>query len=388
MIKEAIRKLVGRHYQTLNLIEISRSALIKNYRFFQNLNPQTKVCPVLKSNAYGHGLRLVAKLVDREIKPPFIGVDSLYEAYELEREKIKTPILIMGYTFPQNFKISKRLNFTFPVYDLETIEVLSQHQPEAKVHLKIDTGMNRLGIKPEEARDFIRRIKKEKKIKTAKITGIYSHLAQASNPERKSFTQKQIKIFKEVIKIFEQEGFRFKWRHIAATAGAVQIKDPEFNLARIGLGFYGLSPFPERSKLNQLLKKSLKPALKLISHIVQIKEIRAGEQVSYQGSFTAKKKTKIAILPLGYYDGLDRRLSNRGTVKIKGKYCPIIGNICMNLAIVNINNVRRVRIGERVTVYDDEINSPNSIANSAQRAKTIPYTLLVNLSETTRRVLI
>ena len=385
MIKKTLRKIFGHPYQNLNLIEVSRSALLNNYHFFKRLNPKVKICPTLKSNAYGHGLKLIAQFIDQEIKAPFIAVDSLYEAYELEKIKIKTPILIIGYTFPKNFKIKKKLKFTFPAYDQETIKILDKYQPEAKIHIKVDTGMNRLGIKPEQIRDFIKSLKK---IKRVQVTGIYSHLAQASDPQGKSFTKKQIKTFKEVIKIFEQEGFKFKWKHIAATAGSIQIKDPEFNLSRIGLGFYGISPFPEKSKLNQILKKSLKPALKLSSHIIQIKTINPKEQVGYNGTFTAKKKTKIGILPLGYYDGLDCRLSNKGMIKIKEKYCPIVGNICMNLTAINLNNVRHTRVGDKVTIYNNKTSSLNSIINSAKKVKTSPYNLLTNLSETTRRILI
>lgn len=373
-----LKKLFSRSYQVLNLIEIKKSALISNYRFFQKLYPPTKIAPVLKSNAYGHGLKLVAKFVDQEINPPFICLDSLYEAYELEGVKIKTPILIMGYTFPKNLKTFRKLRFVFPVYDLETAETINKHQPQAEIHFKIDTGMNRLGIQPKQVRNFIEKIKK---LKNLKAGGIYSHLA---NPENKQFTRKQIKTFKEVINIFKQEGFFFQWRHISATGGSLEIKDPEFNLARIGLGFYGLSPFKKKTKLD----KALKPALKLSSHIVQIKTIGAGERVSYGNGFKTKEKTKIGILPLGYYDGLDRKLSNKGLVFVKNKKCPIIGKICMNLTVINLNGPAQIRVGEKVIIHDDKTSSVNSIKNSAEICQTIPYTLLASLSETTRRILI
>lgn len=354
-------------YQTLNLIEISQQALKDNFSFYQQKNPQAKICPVLKSNAYGHGLKLIGKLVDRKIKPEFVCVDSLYEAYELRKARVMSPILIMGYTFPENFK-HKRLDFRFPLFDRQTLQVLDQYQPGAKVHLKIDTGMNRLGLKEKDVDCFISLLFRCSKVK---VEGIYSHLADADSKDQ-SFSLKQIETFKRIIKKFESAGFSFKYKHLNATAGALKFKDPEFNLIRLGLGFY-LEP---------------KPALRLITHIVEVKELDKGESVSYNRTFTAKRKTKIAVLPLGYYDGVDRRLSNKGVVKIGNLYCPIIGRVCMNLTVIDVSKVKNPRVGQEVVVFDNSSKSKNSLQKTADLMGTIPYEVLVKLSETTRRVLL
>lgn len=383
MVKKVLRKYFGREYKNLNKIEISKQALINNFNFFQNKHSQTEICPVLKSNAYGHGLELLAEFVDREIKPKFIIVDSLYEAYKIE--DVNTPILIIGYTRPENFKIKKKLNFSFPVYDEQTIAALAQYHPEAKVHVKIDSGMNRLGITPSQVDDFIELLKKYPRLN---VTGIYTHLSQADDPQAKDFTNNQVKTFKKVIRKFESQGFSFKWKHIAATSGSEVVPDPEFNLIRIGLGFYGISPFPKNTKENKILEKKLKPALKFTTHLAQIKHLPKGAQVSYGGTYTAKKDMKIGILPVGYYDGVDRRLSNKGVVTIKGKGCPILGRVCMNLTIVDLSQIKNPKLEQEVVIYDDNSSSPNSIKNSAELANTIPYTLLVNLAPSTRRVLI
>lgn len=375
----------SRQYKTLNLIKVSQQALLNNFHFFQNQQEKALVAPVLKSNAYGHGLKLIAKFVDDHIKPPYICVDSLYEAYELEKAKTETPILIIGYTNPNNFKVIKRLKFTFPVYDEETIKTLHTYQPGVKVHLKIDTGMNRLGIHPNQIKEFIKLIKKFKKIK---VEGIYSHLSQADEIKSKSFTKAQIKTFGKVISKFEQAGINFKWKHISATSGGTTIINPQFNLVRLGLGFYGLSPFPPSSSQGKLLTAHLKPALTLITHIAQVKTIKKGSEVSYAGTFIAKKKMKIAILPIGYYDGVDRRLSNKGLVAINDTYAPIIGRVCMNITVIDVSHLKEVEKGQEVTIFSDTKIDKNSLESSAILANTIPYTLLVNLSETTRRVLI
>jgi alanine racemase len=383
MLDHLTNRIFGTKYQTLNLIKVNKKALINNFRYFQKINGHKLVAPVLKSNAYGHGLVKVARLIDEHLVPPFITVDSLYEAYELRKAKIKTGPLIIGYTKPENFKIGPKIDYSIPVYDFKTAAVINRHQPRAKVHLKIDTGMNRLGIQPDQARDFARKLKKLKKLN---VTGIYSHLSQATNLNKK-FTLKQIKTFKSVIRIFEQEGFQFKWKHISASAGSVIGDDPEFNLVRIGLGFYGLSPFPTNTPKDKKLKNKLQPALKLTSHIAQTKIISKNSEVGYGGTYKTKSKTKIGILPLGYYEGVDRRLSNKGFVKIKNNFCPIIGNICMNLTIIDLSPIPDAEIGTKVTVYSDKQNDLNNIDNSAKTAKTIPYVILVNLADSIRREL-
>ncbi len=385
MLKGVLRKVLGHEYKTLNKIEVDRKALLNNFNFFQTRNPQAEICPVLKSNAYGHGLKLVAKFIDQKLNPEFIIVDSLYEAYELNKENIKTPILIIGYTRPENFKTNKKLDFSFPVYDEPTIAALAKYQPEAKVHLKIDTGMNRLGLLPSQIDEFIKILKQYPRLN---VTGIYSHLSQTNNPQKLNFTKNQIRVFKKIIAQFESAGFNFKWKHISATGGSQIISDKQFNLIRIGLGFYGISPFPKKTEENQQLEKNLQPALRFITHLAQIKTISKGAEISYGGSYVAEQNMLIGILPVGYYDGVDQRLSNKGVVKINGKNCPILGRVCMNLTIIDLAKVENPKLNQQVVVFDDQTQAENSIKNSAQIADSIPYTLLVNLAPSTRRVLI
>ncbi|MGI5826259.1 MAG: alanine racemase, partial [Patescibacteria group bacterium] len=340
--------LFRKPYQTLNLVKINKSTLLSNFAFFQKQNPQAKICPVLKSNAYGYGLKLIGKFVDEEIKPEFICVDSLYEAYELEKTKITTPLLILGYTFPENFK-HRNLNFRLPVFDGETLKILNKYQPGIKVHIKVDTGMNRLGIKENQVDGFVETLKQYPEIR---VEGIYSHLADADN-EDEAFSLKQIETFKRIIKKFEAAGFNFKYKHLCATAGSLKFKDPEFNLIRLGFGFYQVP----------------NPALKLISHIIDIKEVEKGETVSYNCTFKAKQKMKIAALPIGYYDGIDRRLSNAGSVSVRGISCPIVGRVCMNITTIDVTKVKDVKIGQEVEI---------DIINQAELVHKSPYEALVN----------
>ena len=332
----------------------------------------------MKSNAYGHGLELIGRFVDRKLSAaPFVAVDSLYEAWKLEKAGVGKPILVIGYTLPENFKNPKKLKFHLPVFDQETALVLGRYQPRTKLHLKIDTGMNRLGIKPNQVNRFITFLK-DRHLES-QIVGIYSHLACANSND--NFTQKQVTLFKKIIKQFERAGFSFAWKHIAATAGGLAVKDSEFNLIRLGLGFYGY--FPSRSA-----PSAVRPALKLITHTAQIKSVSRGEIVSYNGQFRAPKKMTMGVLPIGYYDGLDRRLSGRGKVLVGDQYCPLVGDICMNIAMIDLSDVKNPAVGQEVVVIDDNQEAKNNLVSLSALAKTIPYDLLVGLAPITRRVLI
>lgn len=479
-------------YQTLNHIHINTACLKHNYKYFQQSNPQAAIAPVLKANAYGHGLTLIGKWIDQNLKAPFICVDSLYEAYELTKSGVKTPLLILGFTDPANFKVWKRLNqYSFPVWDEYTLSMLNQHQPGAKIHLKIDTGMCRLGIKPSRIGEWFNILKRYNKVR---LEGIYSHLSQADDPAKKDFTKKQVQLFKDVIKQFESRGVHFKYKHIAATSSASpylnhchsacppiwrgeapkstsdristnsqfdnstiinfstnpsHITDPTFNLIRLGLGFYGYSPFElshhsgaKQSEAiesnhpkpqNQQPKNYLKPSLTLTSRLAQIKRVEKGSQLSYGGTYTAKKDMTIGILPIGYSDGLPRSLSNHaqfiinlesideafswykfyeqrirssnifkigsgsrersGTKFNTSQLCiPILGRICMNMTIIDLTNTfshdSRLMTQDSINIISPNPTCPNSVYNLAKQAKTIPYEILTCLNPTIRRTLL
>jgi alanine racemase len=372
-------------YHTLNEITVDSQALINNYNYFQKLNPASYLCPVLKSNAYGHGLINVAKIVDSKLDTPYIMVDSLYEAYALAKEKIKTPIMIMGYTDPQNYAVWKKLPFTFAVYDIPSLKALNQHQPRAKIHIKLDTGMCRLGIQESDIPKFIAALKDCPKLR---IEGVFSHLSQSDDPKKNTFTNNQVKLFKKMVSLFEAAGFTFKYKHISATSGATTIRDPYFNLIRIGLGFYGYSPFSSHSKEGRTQRLALKPALTFTSRLALIKQIHAGNQVSYGGTYTAKQDEIIGILTAGYNEGISRDLSNRASFLLLNTECPIVGNVAMNMTNIKIPRTINAVIGDKVTVISPDIDSPCSIYKLSTLLNTIPYTILTGLHSSIRRIII
>ena len=361
-------------YKTLNTVYVSRSAILHNHNALQRIHPEAHICPVLKSNAYGCGLQTVASIVDN-LHAPFLIVDSLYEAYELSKIHVKTPVLILGYTSPANLK-HKKLPFHFTVYEETLLEGLIRFQSHAPIHLFVDTGMCREGIPLSNLRIFIQRAK----TKGANIVGLASHFADADNSTSDIYWKKQLTKMKEALKIIRSEGIEPTWKHLSASAGALKLHDSEFNIIRAGIASYGLLPLD--ANLN------LQPAVRLCSTLVQTKTILKDSLVGYNGTYRTKKDMRIGILSAGYYEGVDRQLSNIGFVRVGEKYCPIIGRVSMNMTTIDLSFVPDAKVGDEVEVYSDDPSAKNSIANAAKLIKTIPYTLLVHFAESVRRTIV
>lgn len=366
-------------YFPLNIVELDKKRLIQNYHLLSNLHQNLKIAPVLKSNAYGHGLKEIGKIVD-SLNPPFICVDSLYEAYILEKEKIKSGILIMGYIDPKSLE-RKKLPFSYAVFDINQIAAINKFQKGAKIHLFIDTGMHREGIPLKELDSFLKEISIYKNIE---IEGVMSHFAATSYPLQ-DLWEAQIKNFKKGLDIIQKNGIYPKWVHLGSSGAAMNQKLRNkiaecSNVIRTGRALYGIRV---GDKSTQVL-----PILSLKSKIYQIKTLQKGDRVGYEGTFTAKKMMTIATLPLGYFDGVDRRLSNQGIVLIDGMECPIIGRISMNITTIDISQVKNPKVGMEVLVISPNPENPNSIENFATIAQTIPHDLLVHLAGSTRREII
>lgn len=375
-LKHLLRLKRGQ-YQHLNKIEVSAEALRSNYRDLRKLHPEAEIAPVLKSNAYGHGLTIVAKALDK-VGAPFFVVDSLYEAYELYKLGIKTKILIIGCTKGENFTY-KKLPFEYAVYDLSTASALNKYQPGCNIHLFIDTGMNREGVPLSNFGNFALELKKYSSLN---ITGVCSHLSSADK-DLNTTTQNQINNFKKVLNILKKNGIDPKWRHISASAGAYTIHDQTFNLIRAGLAIYGINPLDNSESLSE--QNSLIPALSFVSTIVQTKTLTKGDSIGYNATFIAKKSMTVGLIPAGYYEGVDRRLSNKGFVKMGDKFCPVLGLVSMNLTVIDLSSVPQAKVGDRALIYSNIESDSNSIKNVSQLVKTIPYEILVHLASSVRR---
>lgn len=372
-----LKRLIKKPFTPLNLITVSKSRLIDNYHNLQSRNPQIKIAPVLKSNAYGHGIKLVGEVLDK-VNAPFLCVDSLYEAFQVcSRTHLKTPILIMGYIHPKSLAV-KKLPFSFAIYDLEHARVLNEYQQGAKVHIFVDTGMHREGVVMEELPDFLDQLKK---LQNLKIEGVMSHFADLAHADS-DLTQLQIANFKKAKEMVSKVGFKPKWFHLGGMLGLMEGVRLGANMVRLGKALYGVDDVDSKR-----YKIDIKPVLRLTTRIVQIKKIKKGEKVGYSGTFIASKEMTIGVLPLGYNDGVDRRLSNKGVVTVKGIVCPVIGLISMNITVIDISAVKEPFLDQEVIVFSDNPQDLNSIENASEKGGVLPHEMLIHIAESTKRII-
>jgi len=376
-------------YEPLIKIEISKSRLIHNLNDFRKISSQGRIAPVLKSNAYGHGLAEVANILeeakdsDKSLREAitFFVVDSYFEAVALRAKGIKTPLLIIGYTRPETILHSKLPQISYTVSNMETLRSLEKASRQISIHLKIDTGMRRQGIMPTEADEAIRFIKDHRNIS---LQGITSHLCDADSPDR-SFTEKQISVWNGLVDKFRLEFPTLEYIHLSATDGHRYSSSIKANLSRLGLGLYGLAiNFDER--LDQ------RPILEMKTVITGVKKLAKDETVGYGRTFAAAEDMTIATIPVGYFEGIDRRLSNAGTVAIANERdqieCPIIGRVSMNISSIDVSNIKNASIGAEVTVICNDPSKTNSIRGMAEICKTIEYEVVVHIPEHLKRTIV
>lgn len=375
LVKSLIRRLKrDPSISPLITITISKSALLHNLNEFKKLNPQNTIFPVLKSNAYGHGLVEVARIVESQSK--LIIVDSYFEAETLRNNGIRTPLLIMGYVRSESISASSLPNI---LYTIGSLDSLYSIKSKVKIHLKIDTGMNRQGILPDELNSALEFIEKNKNIE---LEGICSHFAD-SDGQDPEFTRTQIKTWNNIIKEVRNKFQHILYTHLSNTYGHKFIDEIDTNSSRLGLGLYGLA---------EIAGLELKPALEMKTIISSVKKIKSGDIVGYNGTFKADKDMIIGIIPVGYYEGIDRRLSNRGVVKIKNKFCLITGRVSMNISAIDLSNVENIKPEEEVIVISSKKSDPNSIENIAKSITeiggAIPYEIAVHIPAHLKRVVI
>ncbi len=374
-IRRQLRHLRKRHSSYTPLIEVrvSKDAILHNLDVFRGLG-KPSVVPVLKSNAYGHGLIEVAEILDDQ-RLPFLCVDSYFEALILRNEGIQTPILFLGYTPLENILNNHLSDVAFGILSLEELAALAEGiRTPVNIHLKLDTGMHRHGVTPHDIDAAIAILKSHPSIV---LEGVYSHFADADTADS-VHAKKQIEAWNGTVARFKKEFPALRYTHLAATSGAYFNEKIDANVMRLGIGLYGFNV-----SLKQL---ELRPALEMTARISSVRTIAAGEQVGYNATFTATEEMRVATIPVGYTEGLDRRLSSKGSVTVCSTSCPIIGRVSMNITSVDVSDVPDVRIDEPVTVISAKPSDPNSIESMARVCGTIPYELLVRIPAHLRRV--
>jgi alanine racemase len=366
-------------FETFNTIEISKSALLNNFDFYAHLSG-LPVIPVLKSNAYGHGIKQVAQaLASRTM--PYLAVDGYFEALRI-REVTAQAVLVMGAIAPANFKTIGLDNFSFVVQDAVTIEALGRRAAKVKIHLEINTGMNRYGV---DCADVLKFVKIIGKYPNLEFEGVMTHLADSDGLDPRTIDQ-AVKLFDEAIDLILASGARPTMFHIAQSAGTPKVHSRHASAVRVGIGLYGINPLDLRDPLFAKLD-SLRPALTLSSTITQIHELQKGDKVSYNYTFEAQAPLRMGVMPIGYYEGLPRALSNAGIVTVNTHPAPIIGRVCMNHAMISLEGTS-AQIGDRIEIISNHPDDPNSIQNIARDHDLFNYQLLTSLSNDIRRQLV
>ncbi len=317
-----------------------------------NISCSAKMMGIIKTDAYGHGAVQIARELESLDYVFGMGLATAEEALILRHCGIKKPLLVIGYTFPYSYAklIDNEIRMTvFKSSMLSEIEKEAERQnKKAIVHIKVDTAMSRIGIRPDDSGiAFIRECLSQKNII---VEGIFTHFAKADEAD-KGPVMKQLHTYQDFLKRAEEEtGYRIPIHHCSNSAGIVEIKEANMDMVRAGITLYGLWPSEEVSR--NIIR--LKPVLSLKSHIVYVKEIEKGTQVSYGGTYCAEETMKIATIPVGYGDGYPRALSNKGFVLIHGKRAKILGRVCMDQMMVDVSDIDNVRDGDEVTLIGQD----------------------------------
>ncbi len=364
-------------------LEIDLSALADNYKIIKNsVKPGTEILAIVKANAYGHGVKEVLNIACEE-GISYFGVATMEEAIEI-REAFPNVnavnILVLDVNFTSDAECIYEYDLKPVVFTYDMINALNDEGKrlgkKAKIHLKIDTGMGRIGVWKEDVIDFIENILSMENIE---IEGICSHYAASES--NLPFTLVQWEAFSKVVEHFRRKGISFKYNHIANSAGTFLTGLPYFNMVRIGIMGYGLMP-----RLNMRNELGLKPVMAWRSRVIYCKKVEAGRSIGYGCTYVTPVDTKIATIPIGYADGYMRSLSNKGIVLIKGKRCPIAGRVAMDHIMVDVGLDPDVKVGDEVTLIGTQGAEKLSCEELGDLAGTIPYELACNSGRRAHRI--
>jgi len=334
-------------------LEINKNAIIHNINQYKKIINNNILAPVIKGNAYGHGLLQIARINEQNKNVDWLCVSHLSDALLLRKKKISKPILVLSCIDVDPVEaVDQNIDIVVGSYSnaqkLNTIG--KQHNYHFNVHIKVDTGLSRLGIISQHILKYVRYIRT---LRYLNINGICSHFAQAEH-ENQSFTTRQLTQFNTVLEKLAKYDIPILYRHMSNSAATI-FNQPFCNFFRVGIGMYGYWP----SRANKLCiiqkypKIRLKPALTWKVRIAEIKNISAGSYIGYNCTYQASKPMITAILPIGYCDGYQMRFSNKAWVRIKDRYAPVIGRICMNMTIIDVSEIPEVSVGDEVIVLGD-----------------------------------
>ncbi|MDE7133095.1 MAG: alanine racemase [Lachnospiraceae bacterium] len=350
----------------------------------RNLSAHTKMIGVIKTDGYGHGAVQIGRELEKMDYVFGYAVATAEEALILRHAGLGKPILILGYTFPYCYKELIRQDIRPAIFREDTVDELAacarRLGKSVKVHVKVDTGMTRVGIRPDESGlAFVDKVLHTEGIE---LEGMFTHFARADERD-KTAAMEQLTLIRNFMNLAEKEsGYRIPVKHCANSAGLIEIREADMDVVRAGITLYGLWPSPEVSR--DIV--NLQPVLSLKSHIVYIKEVEAGVPVSYGGTYVTPKRMRIATIPVGYGDGYPRGLSGKGYVLIRGRRAPILGRVCMDQFMVSVEEIPEAAEGDEVTLIGTDGKEQITMEELGELSGRFNYELACDLGKRIPRV--
>lgn len=362
--------------------DIDLTAIRKNIMTMKSCIPDgKKLLAVIKANAYGHGAIEVANALDD--LADYYGVACIDEGMELRNAGIKKPILILGLTDNSEFYDVVKYDITQAICTLEQGKELSVEASKqgktAKVHIKIDTGMNRIGFVC--TKESVSDIKAITKLPNLEVEGIFTHYYKADEYD-KTVAKRQLSDYTQMITWLEEENVTFSIRHISNSAGIMEMPNDTYDMVRSGISTYGLYPSEEIDKEACILY----PAMKLKSRIAYVKTVKEGETIGYGGTYTLTEDKKIATVGIGYADGYPRALSNQGRMLVHGEYAPIVGRVCMDQTMIDVSHIENVQIGDEVVLVGNQGENRLSVEELADMSASFNYEFVCDVNRRVPRV--
>lgn len=366
-------------------IEVSRRALESNFDALKKVSQPAQVMAIVKANAYGHGLEEVVRILNRK-GATWFGVDSSEEALYVRSLVGRKKILVLGYVPAKNMASLVKKEIAFVVYDerglRRAIKAGTVSRP-AHIHLKVETGLYRQGAKLEE---LIRLAKQAKASPNVIVDGLSTHFANIEDTANARYAKQQINVFETAYRELKKIGVEPSFRHTACSAAAILHATTRMDLVRTGIALYGLWPSNGVKKRAEKVL-SLKPVLTWKTVVAQVKSVPRGQHVGYGLTHRYQRAGKIAVLPIGYADGFDRvAQSGRGEVLIRGKRCPIVGRVCMNMCMVDVTRITQVKAGDEVVVLGEQGRERITAEDLAARMDSINYEVVARLNPLIKKV--
>ena len=360
---------------------IDHESLRWNFRQIRSLlGSQVKILSMVKANGYGHGAPAVARTLAAEGSDAF-GVAILEEAIELRRHGITAPILVLTGVYLDQLELFFEHDLMPVVHDADALQRLeaavARRGRSLDVHLKIDTGMGRIGFPAAECESWLPQIKK---LNALRVEGVFSHFSHAESVEGQ-YTRKQLEIFHNIVQRLAAVSIAPPVIHLANSAATITLPEAYFNMVRPGLMLYGIYPSPEMAD-----RISLKPVLSWKTRILQLKKVPSNASISYGQTFITQRDSLIATLPIGYADGYPRLLSNRGQALVGGKRAPVAGRVCMDLTMLDVTDIGKIHQGDEVVLLGTQENETISADEMASWADTISYEILTSIGARIPRI--